>query len=280
MAIENPILLAVNEIDNISATSEISTLQASNLHNDQPSELWRAASAVDVVFTGSFETVKQISGFGLINHNLDEETVQLELAMDASYLNIVKTETWTAKDPDFGWGEGTFGDLYSTWGGYALDDGGLNDQLIKTFTGVGARYWRVTIAGVATTTPEAGTLFLGAAFQPQIGARRDPDVPVVDPSEVVRTRGQAMRSDNQPTFREISYEYIGLNAEEAMEFKRICRRAGKRKLSLFSLMPGAGSAEEKESKMPCRIIDWSGPARVEASAESLYIAQVTLQEAL
>lgn len=280
MAIANAILLGVNEITNIVASSELASLPATNLYNDQPSELWRAAAETDVTFTGSFSSARQISGVALSNHNLTSEMVRLELALDAEFLNVVYDETWTAREPEYGWGEGTWGNLYSTWGGYALDDGGLNTQLIKTFTAVGAVYWRVTISGVADKTPEAGTLFLGIAFRPGIGVRRDPSQSVVDPSIVTRTRGQAIRSDNQPTYRRLDFQYVALTASEAMEFKRICRSSGRRKLMVVSLIPGAGGAEEKEAKMVCRLIDWAGPTRIEAAVDPYYTASVTLEEAL
>lgn len=281
MAISKSILLGVNRITSITASSESGDFVDDNLLNQQPSELWKASaipSPAEVTITGAFDRRRAISGIALTNHNLQTETIRLELSTDSGYTDVVYDQTWDVADEYYAWGTGSWGDVEATWGGFALDEQATDSQFIQTFTTQYAAYYRVTL-GSLTVTPQAGALFLGEALT--AGVSRDPTIPVVDPSTVVMTRGQAMRSDNQPTYREIYIRYVALTASQAHDLRNICRSSGRRKLVVFAMQPGASGVDEVETEMVCRMVDWSGPTRIwESGAGARYTAEITFREAL
>lgn len=281
MAIEQSILLGVNRITTVTATNELGEFVDDNLLNTQPSELWKASSVPSpavVTITGELDKARTVGGFGLGNHNLTNESIQLELFEDAGMTIRVYNTIWSATDAYYSWGTGSWGDLDSTWGGFSLSGTEIDQHFIKTFTSVYCRYYRVTLSSL-TTAPSAGVLFIGDALQS--GVSRDPSIPVIDPSAVTMTRGQAMRSDNQPTFREISVRYVALTSTQAHNLRLICRETGKRGLMIFSLIPGASGLEELETALVCRLVSWDGPTRMwESNQESRYTAELTFREAL
>ncbi len=277
MAIEKSILLGINEISTIASTSESGDFVDDNLLNQQPSELWKASSAVTQVLSGALTGTRVISGIAFGNHNMTAETLQLELATDSGYTDIVLNQTWDFKDIYYGWGQGTWGNVYSTWGGFSIENTGLDSQFIEVFDGVSSAYYRVTITD-PSVAPEGGVLFLGEALQS--GVSRDPQIPVIDPSSIVMTRGQAMRSDNLDTYREIGITFNALTTTQAHAFRRICRNTGKQKLVAFSLQPGTEGLDEVETKMVARMVDWQGPTRIGATKDPRYTAQLTFREAL
>lgn len=281
MAITKSILLGINRISTITASSELGSFIDDNLLNQQPSELWKASSIPSpavVTITGTFDRLRTIGGIALSNHNLDTETIRLELSQVANFSTTVYDNTWSTESPYYSWGTGSWGDVNSTYGGFALSSTGIDSQFIKTFTGVYAEYYRVTIGGLAVV-PQAGTLFLGEALT--AGIARDPSIPIIDPSTVVMTRGQSMRSDNQPTYREVRTRYVALTQSQAHNFRLICRETGRRKLVVFAMQPGSSGVDEVETQMVCRLVAWEGPTRIYESAEDTrYTASITLREAL
>ena len=277
----NAILLGANQVINATASNEVGgDYVAANLYNVQPSETWRGSTA-DATFTGSFSEMKIISGFALGNFNLSGETVRLELALDSGYSNIVYDNSWPARNSTYGWGQGTWGNLFSTWGGYGLTTSALSvAQLIVAFTGVGATHWRVTVSDMTVSVPEIGTLFLGTAFQPAKNISRSPLLAEVDPSEVIMTRGQSMRSIVRRSYREMAIDWPALTADEAMTLRRIFRETGLNGLVVFDMLPDESSTEADESRMLARMVSWDGPTRRGDTVETRYSASVTLREAL
>lgn len=280
MALENSILLGQNLIDTVSASTEAGEYLASNLLNDQPSEVWRGTNGNNHIISGGLSALSLVSGVALGNHNLSAETLRLELFSDY-FETATFDQTWTVSDPEYTWGTGTWGNVFSTFGGYPLIESGIADNFIKTFTSVVALYYRITISGITSDYPEAGVLYLGKAFQPVKNVSRDPSVPVIDPSSIEMTRGQSMRSDNRTTYREITVNWPVLTIEEAHALRRIVRTTGRRGLMVFSLLPGGGDIDEQETSMICRMVTPPTITRRPDTVNDTYFASpTTFREAL
>jgi len=283
LALEKAILLGVNKISTITADSEAGEFVAENMINQQPSEIWQAAglpSPNSIQISGSLGGIQITNGVAISNSNLTVETLRLELSTDDAFSDVVFDVSWDFTDPLYGWGEGDWGDTQSTFGGYAVfDTAGAHYEFLKTFSGQYAAYYRFTISGLVVV-PEIGALFLGRALQS--GIARDPEIPIVDPSQIVMTRGQGMRSDSQPTYREFRVRYVGLTTEEAHELRSVLRVSGKRKLVAFQMHPGTEGLNEIETRMICRIVDWTGPVRIgrTTNAQSRWTADLILREAI
>lgn len=74
--------------------TEATGYAGSNIYNQIPSEVWRS-TGVSGVATYAYDSVKTISGVGLINHNFDAAaTITLEFS-DDSFSTVAATETIT-----------------------------------------------------------------------------------------------------------------------------------------------------------------------------------------
>lgn len=77
--------------------TEATGYAGSNIYNGIPSEVWRTTGVSGVV-TYAYDSVKSISGIGLINHNFDAAaTITLEFS-DDSFSTVAATEniTWSS----------------------------------------------------------------------------------------------------------------------------------------------------------------------------------------
>lgn len=267
----------------ISASAEVGAMVAENLLDSQPGKIWRGAGRVEHTLEGGLGGEQSVSAFALIRHNLHERaTVRLELARDQAFTNVVLDMTWDAVSPMLGWGEGTWG-ADANIGGYINTAWG-STHLIKSFDSVYAAYYRVTISNLYDQDvgyPEAGNLFLGSPFQPARNVRPNPSIPVEDPSELVETRGQALRAQSKQPYRVMSLEWHLLTAVEAREFRDLCRRVGRRSTMIVTLWPGdADLAKEQDNQFLARLVDWDGPHRNPDLYTDYFEINVTLREAL
>lgn len=74
--------------------TEATGYAGSNMYNGIPSEVWRT-TGVSGIATYAYDSVKTISGLGLINHNFDASaTITLEFS-DDSFSTVAATETIT-----------------------------------------------------------------------------------------------------------------------------------------------------------------------------------------
>ena len=286
MALANAALYAFNKAadGDIVASSEAGDFIAENLLDSQPGRIWRGVGKEAHTIEGDFGgTGEAVSSFALTNHNLDElVTVKLEL-FDADGATVLYTATWDAVSPVLGWGEGAWGDVPNI-GGY-VNGGWTSRNLIKLFSPITAWSYKVTIDNMESyqddNYPQAGLLFIGYPFQPQHkNVMADPAIPVEDPTRLIVTRSQALRSDPMEPYRVMEWTWGFLTTEETVEFREMCRLVGKRSAIVASLWPGDDTGREVEGQMLCRIVDWTGPEKLPSTITDYYRASVTLREVI
>jgi len=147
-----------SDLATMAAGSEVATLPAVNLQNQQPKKVWRSASAADYI-TVTFGAPVAANMLALNGHNLSAGGVFRVRGADTL------ANTTAAPTVDTGWqsvwpATGKPADAY--WPSYLSALLWSNDALFQ--------YWRVDIADPAAsqTYVEAGRLVLGRYWQPTI----------------------------------------------------------------------------------------------------------------
>ena len=145
-----------SDLATVAAGSEVATLPAVNLQNQQPKKVWRSASAADYI-TVTFGAPVAANMLALNGHNLSAGGVFRVRGADTL------ANTAAAPSVDTGWqsvwpATGKPADAY--WPRYLSALLWSNDALFQ--------YWRVDIADPAAsqTYVEAGRLALGRYWQP------------------------------------------------------------------------------------------------------------------
>ena len=145
-----------SDLATMAAGSEVATLPAVNLQNQQPKKVWRSASAADYI-TVTFGAPVAANMLALNGHNLSAGGVFRVRGADTL------ANTAAAPSVDTGWqsvwpATGKPADAY--WPRYLSALLWSNDALLQ--------YWRVDIAdpAVSQTYVEAGRLALGRYWQP------------------------------------------------------------------------------------------------------------------
>ncbi len=259
----------------LSVTSEAGSYAATNLQNVQPGRLWRSTDLTDQVITCDLGQVREVTGFALYAHNLTVNSqITFELATDATFATILYTTTFPGVSPVYGWGSQPLG-LYGL-GGYS-DDG-----VVQTFS----THWTETIqvgAAVRVTLSdttnadgyiEAGRLKVGHAV----------DVPIApgysmgfaDQTELTRTRGGALRSDNRPSYRWASIDTTLMDVGEETRLMTMYERVGKRSDILWAAFPGENTTRERRNTILGRMTSGGGTTITNEGS----LASLTIEEAL
>ncbi len=259
----------------LSVTSEAGTYAVTNLQNLQPGRLWRSTDTADQIITCDLGRVREITGFALYAHNLSVNSeITFEIATDATFATITYTTTFPGVTPVYGWGTQPLG-LYGL-GGYS-DDG-----IVQTF----ATHWtasiqagnavRVTLSDSGNTDGyiEAGRLKVGYAV----------DVPIApgysmgfaEQTELTRTRGGALRSDNRPSYRWATIDTTLMDITEETRLMDLYEEVGRRSDILWAAFPGESTTRERRNTMLGRMTSGGGSTITNEGT----IASLTIEEAL
>ncbi|MEM7016105.1 MAG: hypothetical protein AAF512_02050 [Pseudomonadota bacterium] len=150
-----------------STTSEAGNMLKENLQSVQPSEPWRSNGFADQTIVFDLGTPRPIRGLYIGKNNFDPgDTVQLEIATDSGFSNIIHDETFEGKSSVYGLGEQPLGT--DGLGGY--DDDAVDAPYnLKWFEEAGAQYARVTLSGKTSGYYQMGRIALFDWFSPEGG---------------------------------------------------------------------------------------------------------------
>ena len=272
-------ILGESHLDGVTltATSAAGDYAVSNLVSTQPGKLWRSTSAAAQTITGDLGEDKRINGFVLYAHNLSNDgsaTVQLTLSNNSGHTDQVYDTTVEATDPLYGWGEGPYG--MEGYGGYS--DEGWQQQFTTIWiasTQV-ARYFRLIITDTANSDNyvEAGRIKLGQYVD--VRYRYGYDMGWTEQTEIIRTRGGALRSDNRPTYRYANIQTSILDKISEGDILEIFRDVGKRGDAVWSAFPDAGTAQERRNMILGRLVDYSSAVIDYAGSEITFNIEESL----
>jgi hypothetical protein len=256
-------ILGESHLDGVTltATSTAGDYAVSNLTSTQPGKKWRSTSAVAQTITGDLGEDKRVNGFVLYAHNLSNDgsaTVQLTLSNDSGHTDQVYDTSIEATDPLYGWGEGPYG--MEGYGGYS--DEGWQQQFTTIWiaTTKVARYFRVIITDTSNSDSyvEAGRIKLGQFVD--VRYRHGYDMGWSETTEITRTRGGALRSDNRPPYRFANVTTAVLDKINEGDLLEVFRAVGKRDDVVWSAFPNANTAQERRNTLLGRLVDYSSAA--------------------
>lgn len=177
---DNVIFMADNMVDRgtVTASSEVATMPATNLQNQQRTRVWRSDGSqggvvsLDITLAAGEENV---SGIAVVDHNLSlAGTIRIQGWTDAlDGAAQVVDETLLSYAPVAAFGDGLFGD--GLFGGYEpigplVSYSPRNYLRVITFLQLTAetpaKYWRITLADSSVSYFQLGRVFIGKAWQP------------------------------------------------------------------------------------------------------------------
>lgn len=177
----NVMLLHDNQFDRaaVSATSETVAMPATNLQDPQRTILYRSAAIgtqnIDITLAPD---EGQVQAFALVDHNLSlAGTVRLQAWSDAlGGANQVLDTTLQPYEPTYGYGVQLYGE--GLYGGYDIYINGLSIAdarsvlrpilMTQIDPAITVRYWRITLEDAGVNYYQAGRVFLGPAWQPEV----------------------------------------------------------------------------------------------------------------
>jgi len=141
----------------------------------------------------------------------------------------------------------------------------------------GARYLFVYVVDTANVAGyvQLGRFLGGPVWQPEYGAAFPPQVRVVDPSAVARTRGGLRVAGNDTRWREIRLRFDGLSENEAWAFVHEWQRLGRRHEVWLELDHDDGAAIGGRRRMRCALAD---TAVISKPLVARYAAELVLEE--
>lgn len=262
----------------ISGPAHTGNMSIDRLYNEQPSEVYQVADT-SIVITGDFADLVTPSILHLGNTNFTPDgTVTWELFSNTGQQGKVLEEEYEAVDTLLGWGEGTW-DADNADGYVAPEFGHQN--LTRPHTDVDAQSYRLTIDDPTNSDGflQFGTFYAAVGFVPETNVAPDIEIGVEDPSEVGETDGNALRAEQRSPYRVARVRWARLFESEALQFRRLAHRVGRRGLALLTVFPDAGGQLEWETAMTGRI-SWNGPRRRPDLADNFYTLETQFREAL
>jgi hypothetical protein len=269
-------ILGESHLDGVTltATSAAGDYAVSNLVSTQPGKKWRSTSAAAQTITGDLGEDKRVNGFVLYAHNLSNDgsaTVQLTLSNDSGHTDQVYDSSIEATDPLYGWGEGPYG--MEGYGGYSNEGWQQQFTTIWIASTQVARYFRVIITDTANSDNyvEAGRVKLGQYID--VRFRHGYDMGWSETTEITRTRGGALRSDNRPPYRFANITTAVLDKINEGDLLEVFRAVGKRDDVVWSAFPGANTAQERRNTLLGRLVDYSSAAIESVGSEITFNIQ-------
>lgn len=261
--------------ETLTVTSESGGYVKENLQDLQPGRVWRSTSTADQTIQCPFSTPRECTGFCLYGHNLSNDAdITLTIYEDAAYTTVVETTTVKALDPEYGLGEQPLG---------LLGLGGYSDEgLVRNFTVI---WFESTVVGqsmevvISDSTNvdgyvEVGRMKIGSAV----------DVPVApgysmgfgEQTDITRTRGGALRSENRPTYRYANIDTTLMEREEAAALLTLYEEVGRRGDILWTAFPSENTTREKRNTILGRMTSGGG-VTITNEGE---LASLTIEEGL
>lgn len=256
----NIALLWDNKADagSILASSQVSTMPASEVQTYPRTRRWRsAAAAAHLDLTLAAATA--IQGLALADHNLPATgTITLTGWSNAIGGTVVYGPT-----------------VLDAWPGQTIPAGALATRVHLLAAPVTARYWRVAFAGTGLAYIELGRLFLGPIWQPDSGVAWGGSHGVTHRSTAAESPGGQVSGTWRPPRRTWSgdIEYLADAEQEALD--TIHRSAGPLR-PMFALIRPYDTMGLRQTALYCTIDE----CEIESVAPDLHNASISLLESL
>ena len=246
----------------LTITSEESGYGKERLAFAGPSLTWRSTSAVAQTITADLGDDYLVDSFCAVNHNFSPTgEIQLEVATDAGYSNLVVNETFDAALPLYGLGDGWLGQ-----GGLGGFGDALYHQTLRPyfFTGGVGRYVRITITDTSNADGyvEAGRIIVASSWQPTvnhnwgIGKYIDPGT-----RETKRTPAASARTAPGEPFKVIRVGFTWLEEDEEFALERILLAYGNKVGTLLVPYPEAATIRQTSFAVYGVLRNWTQSIR-------------------
>lgn len=301
LKVSNTRILPVSYYDDgviLTATTQATNFPATRLLNNQPRETWRSTvlSQQTLVFDPQRDVILSGIYLGNLNATIDAQlTITISKHPSFAAGNLLYQWTGNAIDPIFGLGEDNLG--VQGLGGFS-DDGWQykfnmhwlqSDSLLNNAEIPLIDHCFVKIELTDAQNPdgymEIGRFMAGQAFAPD----RDIDLGVKlgwnHNSQLIRTRGGALRSNTRAPFRELDFTWTFLEEVDALEYLEMVRAASVRKGVVVSVWPEQTTTTERIYTIYGRIIDASAVETVDkwinaGTPDFIHRVSMSFQEAL
>lgn len=211
-----------------SVTSESGNMLGEYVQNQQPSELWRSTDLTDQWFVFQLSTLSQLSSIIIYNHNLTVGSeVELVIATDSGFTNIVYENIWEGFTPTYGWDEEPLGWDTVGWDGYSDEILPLN-FFVKYFEKVAGLYVKVRLSdNNSDGFIQAGRVIVANSYQFNYNFSKDITLSKQDTSISSLTEGGATRSNQGVSIRKLALTFPNATEEDSnilSEIYQFCSR--------------------------------------------------------
>jgi hypothetical protein len=197
-----------------SFTSEAGNMLAEYVQNQQPSDVWRSTSLADQYFVFELTELSLLNSIIIYNHNLSTNSeIELIIATDSGFTNIVFQEVWDGLLPAYGWDEEPLGWDTVGWGGYDAEVIALN-FFVEYFEAVEGLFVKVRLSdNNSDGYIQAGRIIVTNSYQFQRNFGKDIKLKPFNTSVSNLTQGGSTRSTNGVKIR-----VLGINSSN-IEFE-------------------------------------------------------------
>ena len=223
-----------NDIASYTIASDVAAETAyplTNMQNANANEFTVIDMSADsaVVFTGSSATLRTATCFSIHNHTMpSDNTARLELFDGESQTGTtVYDSTTTSIAHTRPWGSIIAG--INPLGGYFEATSNMKTHFSLWFESVEYKSFRITISAPTSTDDllRIDKLWLGFAFCPRYGPEFNHQSTQVEPSEHDRKPGGGMETVEDYSYREMSFEFAGVENSERHVLRSILDEAKK-----------------------------------------------------
>lgn len=232
------------------------SLPVTNLQIPARARVWRSTSAAEQVIYATWDGAGHYLNFlGLFRHNLESAaTWRVQAYSDAAWTTeVYDSGTVDAIDAD------TLGEL--DWGvdelGASVFDGFLGQMFsLIYFTRVLALSVKITITDTGNSAGyvQASHLF-GGDYTEFAYSARTAGLAWREDTELVRSNGGSLRSDQGVAFRELQLDLAAVASTDRSTLMDMLRYAGRRKPVFAALYPGSGGELERDYTVIGKILD-------------------------
>lgn len=268
-------IVAVNEGDDATLTSDSEALSVSNLQILGRTKVWRTISGTTSAFiNGSWDSGSVVNSLVLYRNNFtstatfrvrfwDGADQTGNIVYDSGTIDAFNKKGWG----DFVWGVDSWGStLFTGWESRFT-------QLF--FDSVTAKSFQIDIDDSENDYLEVERLIIGYYFEPTVGMAYGASLQWQESTEFTRTAGGTLRSDGSKPFRVLSFELNHLSEPERTRMQEIQRQVGKRKDVFVSAREDASGALERDWAMLAKFQE-HGPLTAEYHQH--YATSITLEE--
>lgn len=188
-----------------SFTSEVGNMYATNVQNQQPSKVWRSTDLATQEFVFELSELQQLSSIIVYNHNLSVSSeIELTIATDSGFTNIVFQETWSGYLPAYGWDEEPLGWDSIGWDGFDATVDLLN-FFVKYFDPVVGLFVKVRISDTNSDGyMQAGRIIVTNSYEFDRNFGKDITLVYNDTSTTNTTESGATRSTQGVLIRNLT----------------------------------------------------------------------------